>query len=206
LRDRAVSVSPSARAWLRAHATSPPEGPEIVLVRGPGLGIGAVEALAAEHGLPILAGRAATAARVLDAIDGARLAHIAAHGTFRADSPLFSALQMHDGPLTVYDFERLRRAPYRMILPVCDSGLVAPAGADELLGLTSSLVPLGTAGIIASVVRVNDQAADQLMLALHRRLRDGGTLAESLRDARADLSENPVQRATGWAFIALGAG
>ena len=206
LRDRAVSVSPSARAWLRAHATSPPEGPEIVLVRGPGLGIGAVEALAAEHGLPILAGRAATAARVLDAIDGARLAHIAAHGTFRADSPQISALQMHDGPLTVYDFERLRRAPYRMILPVCDSGLVAPAGADELLGLTSSLVPLGTAGIIASVVRVNDQAADQLMLALHRRLRDGGTLAESLRDARADLSENPVQRATGWAFIALGAG
>ena len=148
----------------------------------------------------------ATAARVLEAIDGARLAHIAAHGTFRADSPLFSSLRMDDGPLTVYDFERLRRAPYRLILPACDSGLQAPAGADELLGLTSSLVPLGTAGIVASVVRVNDRAADRLMLALHRRLRGGVTLAEALRGARTDLAGDPVEVAAGWSFIALGAG
>jgi CHAT domain-containing protein len=169
------------------------------------LGTGAVEALAAEHGLPILADGSATAAQVLGAIDGAQLVHMAAHGSFRFDSPLFSSLRMHDGPLTVYDFERLRRAPYQMILPACDSGLLAPAGADELLGLTSSLVPLGTAGIIASVVRVNDKAAGQLMLALHRRLRGGGTLAESLCGARAELSGDPVQTATGWSFIALGA-
>ena len=50
-------------------------------------------------------------ARVLAALDGAWLAHIAAHGRFRADSPLFSSLRMHDGPLTVYDFEQLHRAP-----------------------------------------------------------------------------------------------
>ena len=51
------------------------------------------------------------ARRVLGALDGAPLAHIAAHGTFRADSPLFSSLRMDDGPLTVHDFERLGRAP-----------------------------------------------------------------------------------------------
>jgi tetratricopeptide (TPR) repeat protein len=205
LRDRVVSVSPSARAWLRARAASRPDGPEVVLVRGPGLGSGAVEALAAEHGLPILADGRATVAQVLDAIDGAQLVHMAAHGSFRFDSPLFSSLRMHDGPLTVYDFERLRRAPYQMILPACDSGLLASAGADELLGLTSSLVPLGTAGIIASVVRVNDKAADTLMLALHRRLRAGCTLAESLCGARAEVNGDPVETATGWSFLALGA-
>ncbi len=53
---------------------------------------------------------------------------------------------MHDGPLTVYDFEQLNRAPYRLVLSSCDSGVLAPAGADELLGLVSSLLPLGTAG------------------------------------------------------------
>lgn len=206
LRDRSVSVSPSARAWLRARTATPPAGTEVVLVRGPGLGTGAVEALAAEHGLPLIADREATAARVLNAIDGARLVHLAAHGTFRADSPLFSSLRMYDGPLTVYDFERLRRAPYRIILPACDSGLLAPAGANELLGLTSSLLPLGTAGLIASVVRVNDKAADLLMLALHRRLHVGASLADALRDARADLGPDPLQTATGWSFIALGAG
>ncbi len=211
LSGRVVSVAPSARAWLRARASPPPERHDVVLVRGPGEGTWGAEvpALAAEYADATVlggAGAGATAARVLAAIDGAGLVHIAAHGTFRADSPLFSSLRMDDGPLTVYDFERLRRAPYRMILPSCDSGLLAPAGADELLGLASTLVPLGTVGIVASVVRVNDKAAADLMLALHRRLRQGGTLGESLRDARADVGDDPVAAATGWSFIALGAG
>ncbi len=206
LRSRSVSVSPSARAWLRARKAPPPAGPEVVLVRGPGLGTGALEALADEYGLAIVTGSEATAARVLKAIDGARLVHLAAHGTFRADSPLFSSLRMYDGPLTVYDFERLHRAPYRMILPACDSGLLAPAGANELLGLTSSLLPLGTAGLIASVVRVNDQAADRLMLALHRRLHAGASLADALRDVRAAVGADPVLTATAWSFVHFGAG
>jgi tetratricopeptide (TPR) repeat protein len=208
LRDRVVNVAPSARSWMRARQAPPPERRDVVLVRGPGLGTwgGEVPALIAEYPDAVVFGDgSATAARVLAAIDGAGLVHIAAHGAFRADSPLFSSLRMDDGPLTVHDFERLRRAPYRLILPACDSGLVSAAGADELLGLTSTLVPLGTAGIIASVVRVNDKAAAELMLALHRRLRSGATLGESLRDARAGLDHDPVQTATGWSFVALGA-
>jgi CHAT domain-containing protein len=143
---------------------------------------------------------------VLAAIDGAWLAHIAAHGRFRASSPLFSSLGLDDGPLTVHDLERLRRAPHRLVLSSCDSGISAPAGADELLGLTSSLVPLGTVGIVASVLPVNDAAVVPLMLALHQRLRAGASLAESLRDARLQLATDPVAAATGWSFIALGAG
>jgi CHAT domain-containing protein len=161
----------------------------------------------------VLAGGSATTARVLDAIDGAGLAHIAAHGVFRADSPMFSSLRLDDGPMTVHDVERLRRAPFRLILPSCESGLLAPAGADELLGLASALLPLGTAGIVASVAQVNDRAAAALMLALHRRLRSAdpgaGALAAALRDARADAGQasagDPVVTAAGWSFIALGA-
>jgi tetratricopeptide (TPR) repeat protein len=218
LRSRVVSVAPSARAWLRAGRAVRPSAPPgaacgtsggVIIVRGPGLGTwgGEVPALAAEYGnATVLDNGAATAARVLEAVDGASLVHIAAHGTFRADSPLFSSLRMDDGPLTVHDFERLRRAPYRLVLPACDSGLLAPTGADELLGLASSLMPLGTVGIVASVVRVNDKAVAELMLALHRGLRSGGTLAESMLEARVQLSGDPVQTATAWSFIALGAG
>jgi len=150
---------------------------------------------------------------LLAAIDGAGLAHIAAHGVFRADSPMFSSLRLDDGPMTVHDVQRLRRAPFRLILPSCESGLLAPAGADELLGLASALLPLGTAGIVASVAQVNDRAAAPLMLALHRRLRgtgpEPGALAAALRDARADVCGatpgDPVAAAAGWSFIALGA-
>jgi hypothetical protein len=208
LRDREVGVAPSARVWLRARLTPRPRRRDPVLVRGPGLGAagGEVPLLGGEYpGAAVFAAGAATAGAVLAALDGAPLAHIAAHGTFRADSPLFSSLRLDDGPLTVHDFERLRRAPYQMVLSSCDSGVLAPAGADELLGLTSSLVPLGTAGIVASVGPVNDQATVELMLALHRHLRKGATLAAALRDARAAAAADPVAVATGWSFIALGA-
>src|SRR6202044_1300122 len=153
----------------------------------------------------VLSGKEATAERVLSAIDGAWLAHIAAHGRFRADSPLFSSLRMRDGPLTVYDFEQLRRAPYRRVLSSCDSGVLAPAGANELLGLVSSLLPLGTAGIIAAIVPLNDRAVVPLMVDLHRHLRTGQSLAESVYNVRRGLPDDPVQQATAVSLISLGA-
>jgi CHAT domain-containing protein len=90
------------------------------------------------------------------------------------------------------------------VLSSCDSGVAAPAGADEVLGLASSLIPLGTAGIVASVVPVNDAVVVPLMIALHRELRVGASLAEALRDARRRLESDPVAAATGWSFICLG--
>ncbi|TKK87310.1 CHAT domain-containing protein, partial [Herbidospora galbida] len=175
----------------------------VVLVRGPGLVSGGAEvpALARGYGTAtVLADGAATAGAVLAALDGSRLAHIAAHGVFRDDSPMFSALRMDDGPLTVHDVEGLRAAPYRMILSSCEGGRLAPAGADELLGLAAALLPLGTAGLVASVVPVNDAAAVPFMVALHDGLRAGLTCAQALRDARR--SADP---ATGWSFSAIGA-
>jgi CHAT domain-containing protein len=119
---------------------------------------------------------------------------------------MFSSLRMRDGPLTVYDFEQLRRAPYRLVLPSCDSAALAPVGADELLGLVSSLMPLGTAGIIAGVVPLNDHAVTPLMVNLHRYLRAGQGLAESMCNVRQDASDDPVQRAAATSLLALGAG
>ncbi|MEV7035954.1 CHAT domain-containing tetratricopeptide repeat protein [Streptomyces sp. NPDC093272] len=208
LRERVLSVSPSAGSWLRARETEPPPGGRQVLVRGPGLATGGAE-------VPEMAGQYATA-RILDhdeaqvpavlrELDGAGLAHIAAHGTFRADSPLFSSLRMADGPLIVHDFERLARSPYRIILSSCDTARLASVGADELLGLVTALLPLGTAGVVASSAPVNDAAVVPLMLALHKGLGAGLSLAEALRDARAALPGDAVHQATGWAFAAFGA-
>ncbi|QUW95218.1 hypothetical protein KE639_06487 [Streptomyces sp. V17-9] len=156
-------------------------------------------------GPTVLEGDEARVPRVLRELDGAALAHIAAHGTFRADSPLFSSLRMADGPLIVHDFERLDRSPYRIILPCCDTARFASVGADELLGLVTALLPLGTAGVVACTAPVNDAAAVPLMLALHKGLDAGLSLAEALRDARASLPGDAVHQATGWAFTAFGA-
>ncbi len=208
LRERAVHIAPSAGAWMRAHSARPPQRRRVVLARGPGLITEGAEVPAAAplyDDITVLAGRTATARQVLASLDGAWLAHIAAHGTFRADSPLFSALQLADGPLTVYDFEQLRRGPYRLILPSCDSGLQAPAGADELLGLVSSLLPLGTAGIVAAVVPLNDPAVVPVMVDLHRHVRAGLTLAQALCRIRQGQDGEPVAEATAASLVALGA-
>jgi tetratricopeptide (TPR) repeat protein len=208
LKDRVTSVAPSAAAWVRAHRAPEPEHRHVVLARGPGLGSNGAEVpeLAKLYDdVTVLDDAAATADKVLSALDGAWLAHIAAHGIFRADSPLFSSLRMHDGPLTVYDFEQLNRAPYRLVLSSCEGAALAPAGANELLGLVSSLLPLGTAGIIAGLVPLNDQALVPLMVDLHGHLRAGQTLAESLYRVRRALKDDPVQHATATSLVALGA-
>ncbi|MEV0388861.1 CHAT domain-containing protein [Nonomuraea sp. NPDC050643] len=248
LRDRVVSVAPSAAFWLRARGTRA-EGSGVALIRGPGLrsegaevthiarelralqhtggvggaagvdgvaetaevgGVAEVRGGAASgggRGPVVLGGGSATVVRVLEAMDGARLAHIAAHGDFRTDSPLLSSLRVDDGPLTVYDLERLRQAPRQVVLSSCDSGRASSAGADELLGLAASLMQLGTTGLVASVVPVNDVAVVPLMIALHRELRAGAGLAAALcRARRATGGGDPVATATGWSFLCLGAG
>ncbi len=209
LRATAVTVAPSSTMWLRARSAPPPPTREVAVVVGPGLATagGEVAGLADLYeSVSLLGAGTATAARVLAALDGVWLAHVAAHGCFRRDSPLFSSLQLDDGPLTVYDFEHLRRAPYWLVLSSCESGLSAPVGADELLGLAATLALLGTVGIVASLVQVNDAATVPLMHALHKRIRDGARLPEALRDARAENGDDPVSLATAFSFLVLGGG
>ena len=208
LRDRVVTVAPSASTWLRARRMQPPSPRRVALVTGPGLATkGAeVEPLRSRYpGAVLLSHGNATAGQVLAALDGAWLAHIAAHGTFRADNPMFSSILLDDGPLIVHDFERLGRAPYQLILAGCDSGVAAPVGADELLGLVSSLIPLGAAGIVASIVPVNDIVAVPIMLALHDALQRGAMLPEALLAARRAANDDPTAEATAHSFLALGA-
>jgi tetratricopeptide (TPR) repeat protein len=207
LRRRELSVTPSASMFLQVRRLAVPETKQVTFVGGPGLssGGGEVHRLAADYpDATVLSAGTATADSVLAALDGGWLAHVAAHGSFRSDNPLFSALELDDGPLTVHDFERLTQAPYRLILPCCDSGVGAPVGADELLGLVSSLVPLGSAGILASVVPINDQATVPLMVGLHSALRGGANLPQALLAARTDGAQDRVSLATGYSFTAFG--
>jgi hypothetical protein len=208
LRERATVVAPSASAWLRAHRAARPAESKVVLVGGPRLSTGDSEVLRLAAQYPdaiVLTGDDAVTERVMAAIDGAWLVHIAAHGTFRADSPLFSAIELADGPLTVYDLERLRRAPYQVVLSSCNSALGVPVGADELLGLVSALISLGAAGVVASVVPVDDPATVPLMLTFHDQLRKGSGPAEALMHARHAAGPCVTARATAQSFIALGA-
>ncbi|KAA1424046.1 CHAT domain-containing protein [Nocardioides antri] len=207
LQDRPFGVVPSAGQWLRAKSVRRPRRRRTLLVAGPGLESGGAEVpvLAERHpDAVLLDGAGATLAAVLEQLDGADLAHLATHGRFRADSPLFSSLDLADGPLTVHDLERLRRAPYRMVLSACESGVLAPVGAQELLGLAAALFSIGTAGLVSSVAEVNDAATADLMVGLHDALGQGRDPATALRDVRRAAADDPVATGTAAAFVALG--
>jgi len=201
-----VSVAPSAALWLRARSTPAPSG-TTVLIAGPGLESGGAELVTLAERHPdavLLRDGAATVERSLEVLDGAAVAHVAAHGRFREDSPMFSSLDLDDGPLTVHDFERLDRAPHRMVLSACESGVMAPIGAGEMLGLVAAMLSMGSAGVVSSVAQVNDQATADLMLDVHAGLDEGEDLGQVLLRARQAARGDRVHEATAAAFLAMG--
>ncbi|WP_375484267.1 CHAT domain-containing protein [uncultured Jatrophihabitans sp.] len=208
LRERTLHIAASVDSWSTARAATPPAGAHTALIAGPDLpqAVAEVDVLADMYpAARVVRTGSAGAEQVLATLEGAALAHVAAHGSFRSDNPMFSALHLDDGPLTVYDLQTLRRAPHRLVLSCCDSGTVSPAGADEALGLASALVPLGMAGMIAAAVPVSDLAAVPFAQRLHTGLRAGASTAEALRDARLD-ADQPLSYAIAHSFVAYGAG
>ena len=156
------------------------------LIAGPGLSHAEPEiaALAARYpDAVVLSGADATAAGVARALDGAALAHVATHGRFRSDHPLFSSLDAHDGPLYVYDLERLGSTPQLLVLSACESALSGVRPGDELMGLASAVFALGTRTLIASVTPVDDSDTRILMLTLHSALAEGRPPAAALSEA-----------------------
>jgi CHAT domain-containing protein len=180
------------------------------LVSGPGLEGAKAEIadLAAAYPDAVrLEGSAATVERVQAALDGAGIAHVAAHGVLRGDNPLFSALTMSDGPLTAYDLERLSRAPQLVLLPACQSGAGAVLAGDEVMGLTSALFALGARTAVATVIPVSDKATRPLMLGLHERIRRGLPVARALAEAQSATDrDDPTTLATAGGFVCYGAG
>jgi len=206
--DLPVTVAPSAALWYAAARRPPRLGPAIVAA-GPGLA-GAeteAEAVAAIYQASALTGPAATVATVATALNSAALAHLAAHAQISADNPLFSSLRLADGPLTVYDLERLDQVPSAVILAACETGRPVVYAGDELLGLAATFLAQGAQHVIASVVPIPDAETVPLMTAFHRLLAAGHSVADSLGRAQrqvADGETTAIAAAAG--FICIGAG
>jgi CHAT domain-containing protein len=139
------------------------------------------------------------------ALESADLVHLAAHGRFRADSPLFSSLRLADGLLTVYDLERLRSVPATLVLPACDAAVVDVHAGDELVGTATAMVGLGVTSVVAPLLPVPDDATTPLMLALHDGLRAGLGPSAALARAATAGQGDPHPAAVAAAFVCIGA-
>ncbi len=206
LRGRPIVVAPSASTWSALQSPRAERERKVVLVAGPRLRHAKGELAAVDglySGTVTLDGKAATVAAVMEALDGATVAHLACHGHFRADSPLFSSLELVDGPLNAYELQRLRRPPKVIVLSACDLATSDARPGDELLGFAAALIGMGTRTILASVVPVPDAGAKRLMTSLHAHLTAGDSPSVALAKAQKGLGPRGYGLA---GFVCLGTG
>ena len=193
LRGRPVTVCPSASTWLaawrkgQAAADLGPDRPPLLLA-GPDLEHASREVTEIARSYPgcrPLLTQQATVSAALQALDGAPLAHLAAHGHHDQENFLFSRIDLADGPLMAYDIQQLAAAPRHVVLSSCDVGRTVVRPGEEILGFTAALLYIGTETVTASVTRVGDDDAVGTMTAYHRLLAAGTRPAEALAAATA---------------------
>ena len=203
-----VFVVPAASFWPRTQQPQPGAG-RVVLIAGPDLPGASEEVVRLRelhHEPTVLMPPDSTIDAVLPALASADLAHLACHGRLRSDNPAFSALQLHDGLLTLHEMETRHIAPHRMVLAACDSAVGTAYEGNEVLGFVSALMARGTRGLVASIVPVSDAASVALMSELHRQVRSGNSLGEALFHARSGLDREDPHEFVNWcAFNAYGA-
>jgi tetratricopeptide (TPR) repeat protein len=182
---RPVTVAQSATSWL-ARRTTPLRAGSAGFVAGPRVDRAEDEVLAAARRWPdarVLAGGAATADAVSELAAGVDVLHVAAHGRHSAENPMFSGVELADGPWFGYDIDQLRAVPDVVLLSACEVGGSSVRWGEELIGMTAAWLHAGVRRVVASAAAVNDAAACDALVRVHERLAAGADPAVALADA-----------------------
>ncbi|MBV9308184.1 MAG: CHAT domain-containing protein [Acidobacteriaceae bacterium] len=123
-----------------------------------------VEAVAAVAPEPqVLFGPEATEQALREKGYSSRLIHIASHGLFRQDSPMFSAIRLADSYVNLYDLYRMNLPVELLTLSGCVTGMNVVEEGDELLGLTRGLLYAGARSLLLSLWDVDDRSTSEFM-------------------------------------------
>lgn len=186
--DASMTVTPAATVWCRSQQE---RRAGMAAIAGPDLEHAdreAVRVAAAYPNADVLVGPTARVDAALDALGSVGVAHIAAHGTLRSDNPLLSSVRLADGPLNVYDIERLDATPATVVLSACSVGTSTVTSGANTIGLATSFLAMGTSEVAAALFEVDDEATVEVMTHVHGCLADGHDLPASLALARTELT------------------
>ena len=123
----------------------------------------------------------ATLAALREGAPRADVLHLACHGQFRPDSPLFSSLRLGDGWLTARDAYALDVGASLVTLSACETGVSAVAPGEELLGLVRGFFYAGAPTLALSLWTVDDEATAEFMSDFYKQLLAGARPAAALR-------------------------
>ncbi len=116
-----------------------------------------------------------------------RLIHIATHGKFRQDNPMFSGIRLGDAYLNLYDLYQLKLNAELVTLSGCATGMNVVTPGDELLGLIRGLLYAGAHSLLLTLWDVHDRSTADFMAIFYRRYQDGDGKAAALRGAMIEL-------------------
>jgi tetratricopeptide (TPR) repeat protein len=191
-----ISYTPSARVYTLCQQKYPQRvsNNQALVMSVPDPLIPAVtrEARAVARHLPgaeVLNDGRATTDALRSASSGCDVLHLACHGLFRADNPMFSSLKLHDAWLTAADIMQLDLSGALVTLSACESGRSEVFAGDELIGLTRAFLGVGASTLVVSLWLVQDEATAALMERYYERLRDGAGPAEALRAAQLAIKD-----------------
>ncbi|KGN37332.1 CHAT domain-containing protein, partial [Knoellia aerolata] len=193
LADHPVVASPSVTAWVRRGVASHRPTTVAALV-GPGLPRGREEVDAVARvwerhtgvGAVTTTPGYAVSADVRSALATSSVVHLAAHGHHADQSPLFSSLDVADGPVFAHELAAPVAAEL-VVLSACDVGRSRGRAGDEPLGLAAALLILGVQCVVAATNPVPDDVAAAAMVDLHHRLVDGTDVATALRTTAREV-------------------
>ncbi len=118
-----------------------------------------------------------------------RFVHIATHGLFRQDNPMFSSVRLGTSDLNLFDLYQLRLSSELVTLSGCGTGLNVVVGGDELLGLVRGLLYAGAQAVLASLWEVNDESTAAFMKSFYQELLHSTSKAKALQTAMKSLRE-----------------
>lgn len=183
---RAVSYAPSASVFhlcatkeIRNHGGSLVMG--VADERAPHIVDEAQAVSGALSNARLLLGEDANEEALRQEGPGCRYLHLATHGLFRRDNPMFSAIQLGTSRLALFDLYNLRLEAELVVLSGCGTGLNAVLGADELLGLTRGLLYAGAQSLLVTLWDVHDVSTAEFMRVFYRELQSGTCRAGALR-------------------------
>ncbi len=189
-----VSYAPSAKVYSLCQGRIP-RGFDKALVLGvadPSIPAVAEETQAVVQHLPaaeLLRDEQATVEALRSKVPGCGVLHLACHGMFRVDNPMFSSLKVGDGWLAASDVMRLDLAGALVTLSACESGRNEVYAGDELMGLTRAFLGAGATTLVASLWLVQDETTAELMDNWYEHLSEGVGRATALRNAQLALKE-----------------
>ena len=193
------SYTPSATVYALCEGRAPGGTRDVIFAFSDGGRIpGTLEEAARLSGILsdalILREKAATLEGLNRHCRQARVLHLATHGHFRGDNPLFSTLRLADADLTVRQVYDLRLRASLVTLSGCETGLGHLRGSD-LIGLAGAFLYAGAASLVVSLWHAHDESTIHLMEVLYRNLMRGRRKAAALRAAQMELLSKSEFRA-----------